>query len=560
MLLGTLHQLSVAHGETVILDRLSADIPEGACIAIVGANGAGKTTLLSLLAGEMLPTSGSVGWSGKAPSITYFKQEQEDEGTPDWERAEMHVYRKKWKVPERARYLSASGGERMKIRLAAAFAEASQLVLLDEPTNHLDSASVEELIRIINEGKRTYMIVSHDRYFIDRTADVVFEIEHGKLTVYTGNYSDYRDKKASNREIQQKHYEQQQRKIAQVEEQIEELGNWSAKAHAESTKKGGGVMGGKEYFRMKAKKRDVQIRSKQKRLEGELEKNRIDKPEDEIGVSFDVKGRKKKGKRVLELKGVRKVFGGQELFADVSFTVQAGERIGLLGANGAGKSTLFRMIRGEETYDGDLWTTAGMTMGYLSQTVLDLPEGLTIAEYFYVDTFRERGLIRTNLMNLGFTKEHWHLPLSTLSMGERVKVKLMQFILEGVDVLVLDEPTNHLDLPSREELEKTLESFPGTLLFASHDRYFTERMADGLLVFDERKIRKVSMTLAEWQEGGRGAVVKPEEATQERLRLETELQAVLGELSLLKSGNKKYAELDRAFNELSRRLRELPGK
>lgn len=558
MLLGTLNQLSITHGETVILDRVSADIPEGACIAIVGANGAGKTTLLSLLAGEMLPTSGSIGWHGKAPSVTYFRQEQEDEGAADWERAETHLYRKKWNVPDQVQYLSASGGERMKMRLAGALADDSQLVLLDEPTNHLDSDSVEELIRIINEGKRTYMIVSHDRHFIDRTADVVFEIEHGKLTAYAGNYSDYRDKKAVDREIQQKHYEQQQRKIAQVEEQIEELGNWSAKAHAESTKKGAGVMGGKEYFRMKAKKRDVQIRSKQKRLEGELEKNRIDKPEDEIGVSFDVKGRKKKGKRVLELKGVRKVFGGQQLFADVSFTVQAGERIALIGANGAGKSTLFRMILGEETHEGDLWTTAGMTIGYLSQSVLDLPEDLTMAEYFYVDTFQERGIIRTNLMNLGFTKEHWDLPLSALSMGERVKVKLMRFILEGVDVLVLDEPTNHLDLPSREELEKTLESFPGSLLFASHDRYFTERMANGLLVFEKGTIRKVPMTLVEWQ--ARGAMVQPEETAQERLRLETELQAVLGELSLMKPADKKYAELDRAFYELSKQLRELPGK
>lgn len=558
MLIGTLNQVFFTHGGKVILDKLSADIPEGACIAIVGANGAGKTTLLSLLAGEILPTSGSIGWHGKALSVTYFRQEQEDEGTPDWERAEAHLYRKKWKVPERAQYVSASGGERMKMRLAAVLANNSQLILLDEPTNHLDSDSVEELIRLIRQGKGTYMIVSHDRHFIDQTADVVFEIEHGKLTVYTGNYSDYRDKKAADREIQQKHYEQQQRKIAHVEEQIEELGNWSAKAHAESAKKGGRTIGAKEYFRMKAKKRDVQIRSKQKRLEGELEKNRIDKPEDEIGVSFDVKGRKKKGKRVLELKRVRKAFGGQELFSDVSFTVQAGERMGLIGANGAGKSTLFRMILGEEAYEEDLWATAGMTMGYLSQTVLDLPEEMTMAAYFYVDSFRERGLIRTNLMNLGFAKEHWDLPLSALSMGERVKVKLMQFILEGVDVLVLDEPTNHLDLPSREALEKTLESFPGTLLFASHDRYFTERMADGLLVFDKGTIRKVPMTLAEWL--GRGAMVRPEEAAQERMRLETELQAVLGQLSLMKPGDKKYAELDKVFHELSRRLRELPGK
>lgn len=555
MFIGTLNQLTLAYGETVILNQLSANIPEGACIAVVGANGAGKTTLLSMLVGETVPTAGSIDWHGKAPTITYFRQEQREEGAANWEQAEAHIYRKKWKVPERVEYVSASGGERMKMRLSAALAEKNRLVLLDEPTNHLDSASLEELIRLIMDRTRTYVIVSHDRHFIDRTADVIFEIEHGKLTVYTGNYSDYRQKKEAERDSQQKHYEQQQRKIAKVEEQITELGNWSAKAHAESMKKGGRMIGGKEYFRMKAKKRDVQIRSKRKRLEGELEKERIDKPKDEISVSFDVKGRKKKGKRVLELKEVRKVFEGHELFANVSFTVQVGERIGLVGVNGAGKSTLFRMILGEEVCDGELWKTTGMTIGYLSQTVLDLPGNLTMAEYFYAGTFQQQGIIRTNLMNLGFTKEQWNLPLSALSMGERVKVKLMRFILERVDVLLLDEPTNHLDLPSREELEKTLESFPGTLLFASHDSYFTERMADVLLVFDEGTIRKIPMTLDEWQ--ARETVVQPEQTEEKRLRLETELQAVLGKLSLLKVGDKAYAELDTAFRELSQQLREL---
>ena len=551
MLIGTLNELSVVYGETVILDRLSADIPEGACIAVVGANGAGKSTLLSLLAGEVLPTSGSIGWNGKAPSVTYFRQEQEDEGEVDWERAETHIYRRKWRLPDRVDYHSASGGERMKMRLSAALAEKSRLVLLDEPTNHLDSDSLEQLIQLLKQGASTFMIASHDRHFIDRTADFVFEIEYGKLTVYKGNYTDYRQKKELDRDVQQKQYEQQRRKIAHVENQLDVMGDWSAKAHADSTKKDGT----KEYFRMKAKKRDVQIRSKRKRLEGELEKERIDKPEDEFDVSFDMKGRKKKGNRVLELKDVRKTVGGDELFADVSFTVQAGERLGLVGSNGSGKSTLFRMVLGEETWDGELWKTAGMTIGHLSQSVLDLPEDMTMAAYFHADTFQEQGVVRTNLMNLGFSNAHWELPLSALSMGERVKVKLMQFILEGTDVLLLDEPTNHLDLPSREELEKTLESFPGTLLFASHDRYFTERMADGLLLFENGTIRKAPLTYAEWKE--RGETVQLEKVAEERLLLETELQAVLGKLSLMKSGDKKYAELDRDFQMLSRRLREL---
>lgn len=555
MLIGTLNQLTLTQGEKKILDGVSADIPEGACIVVVGANGAGKTTLLSILSGEIQPTSGAINWRGKTPSITYFRQEQETEDERNLEEAEAQIYRSKWKIPKQTDYQFASGGERMKMRLSTALAENRQLVLLDEPTNHLDSDSLTELIRQLHKEEGTYIIVSHDRYFIDQIADYVFEIEYGKLTVYKGNYTAYQEKKAANREIQQKQYEQQQRKIARVEEQIDELENWSDKAHTESRKKGGGLMGGKEYFRVKAKKKDIQVRSKRKRLEGELEKEHINKPKAELDVSFDLQGRKKKGKRVLELKNVEKMFDQRELFSKVSFTVQAGERIALVGLNGAGKSTLFRMILGEERYKGDLWKTEGMTLGYLSQTVLDLPDDMKMVDYFHAETFREQGIIRTNLMNLGFSEEHWELPLSALSMGERVKVKLMQFILEGTDVLILDEPTNHLDLPSREELEKTLATFQGTLLFASHDRYFTERMANGLLVFEDKTIRKIPMTYAEWQE--REDVLQPDKKEEERLRLETELQAVLGKLSMMKVDDKKYLALDQEFYTLTQKLRAL---
>src|SRR5690606_28109127 len=201
----------------------------------------------------------------------------------------------------------------------------------------------------------------------------------------------------------------------------------------------------------------------------------------------------------------------------------AGERIALVGANGSGKSTLFRMMLGQEGFEGDLWLTKGMSIGYMSQAVLDLPEDVTLAEYFHADTFQEQGMIRTQLTNLGFSEKHWQLPLGQLSQGEKVKVKLMQFIQEGTDVLLLDEPTNHLDLPSREQLEKTLATFPGTLLFASHDRYFVERMAEGLLVFENGGIRKLPMTLREWEEQRTAPPRKP--SIEERLRVETELQA-----------------------------------
>ncbi|HEX5563422.1 MAG TPA: ATP-binding cassette domain-containing protein, partial [Sporosarcina sp.] len=234
---------------------------------------------------------------------------------------------------------------------------------------------------------------------------------------------------------------------------------------------------------------------------------------------------------------------------------QAGERIALVGANGSGKSTLFRMMLGQEEFDGDIWLTKGMSIGYMSQAVLDLPEDVTLAEYFHADTFQEQGLIRTQLTNLGFGEKHWRLPLGQLSQGEKVKVKLMQFIQEGTDVLLLDEPTNHLDLPSREQLEKALATFPGTLLFASHDRYFVERMADSLLVFENGGIGKLPMTLLEWEEQRNAPPKQP--SVEERLRVETELQAVLGKLSMLKAGDGEYSKLDREFQELSRKLREL---
>ncbi|MGM9921633.1 MAG: ATP-binding cassette domain-containing protein, partial [Bhargavaea sp.] len=399
---------------------------------------------------------------------------------------------------------------------------------------------------------------SHDRHFIDQVADRVWEMDHRTLTEYEGNYTDYRNKKEAARAAQQKHYEHQQKKITRVHEQIAQLSDWSDKAHRESTKKGGM----KEYYRMKAKKKDIQVRSKRKRLEAELEKDGVDKPEEDVSVAFDVKGGRRKGMRVFELKDVSKTYGKRELFNNARFTVLSGERLALLGSNGSGKTTLFRMLLGEEPYEGEIWRTEGMTIGVLSQSVLDLPLEKTMEAYFSAATFEQQGKLRTDLANLGFTAGHWTLPLSDLSMGERLKVKLMRFILEGTDVLLLDEPTNHLDLPSREELERTLGTFQGTLLFASHDRYFAEKLAEGILVFGGGTVRKLLMTPAEWEEkqggteGGREGKAREEE----RLRLETERQAVLGKLSFLVPGDPEYVVLDRRFLELTREIRQLEGR
>ncbi|SIT87399.1 ribosomal protection-like ABC-F family protein [Edaphobacillus lindanitolerans] len=555
MLLAELNNLKASYGETVIFDGVSADLPAGAVVALVGPNGAGKSTMMDMIAGVRAPDEGRVRWIGRRPPLTYFRQEQESGPATEEDDGQVLEELSRWGVQDGIAYNTASGGERMKLRLAAALAENSRLFLLDEPTNHLDRGSLARLVSRIRKSDATYLIVSHDRHFIDRVADRVWELDHGRLTVYEGNYTDYREKKEAARAARQKHWEQQQRKIAVVEEQIDQLSRWSDKAHRESTKKDGT----KEYFRMKAKKKDIQIRSKRRRLEAELEKERIEKPEEERAVEFDMHGNRKKGRRVFELNDVSKSFNGRTLFDGVRFTVLAGERLGLVGPNGSGKSTLFRMLLGEDPHGGDIWRTKGMTVGWLSQSVLDLPLDHTMEEYFRKDTFSEQGKLRTDLANLGFTAEQWKLPLSSLSMGERLKVKLMRFIQDSTDVLLLDEPTNHLDLPSREELERTLESFPGTLLFASHDRYFMDRLADGLLVFEEEKVRKVPMGLEQWERRNEKKDGRASEKDRklERLRLETEIQAVLGKLTMSQPGSRDYAELDRRFTELTAQLRKL---
>ncbi|WP_144510736.1 ribosomal protection-like ABC-F family protein [Bacillus sp. FJAT-22090] len=547
---GKLINISITFGDKIILEQANADIPMGSVIGIVGGNGEGKSSLLSIVANETYPSSGHVEWFGKPPFVSYFKQEDEQFKKRDFADDEW-TYFSKWSVPQDRKYEYLSGGEKMKRRLSSVFTEKSQLLLLDEPTNHLDQESLSFLKQQIRTYPGTIILVSHDRYFLDEVASWIWEVENKKLTVYAGNYTAYRQKKEESRLTQQRLYDAQQSKIQQVEKQISELRNWSSKAHADSTKH----EFNKEYYRVKAKKMDVQIRSKKKRLELELSKNSIEKPGDEKEIAFSIEGSKKKGKRVIEAKKVSKSFDDQPLFQNASFTIQSQERIGILGSNGSGKSTFFRMLLGEESTQGELWKSEAMNIGYLRQTVFDLPEEKTPYEFFGPTDYETRGLIQTLMINLGFSKEHWSRPICTMSMGERVKLKLMEFMLEQKDVLLLDEPTNHLDLPSREQLEKTLSTFPGTILLVTHDRYFLEKLTNKLLIFENKTIRKVEMGYNEWMHKDDESIIE-----KELLSLETERQAVLGKLSYLQKNHPNYSDLDQQFLSLTKQINELKKK
>ncbi|MFB1098754.1 ribosomal protection-like ABC-F family protein [Terribacillus sp. JSM ZJ617] len=534
-------QMTYKYGERLIVQQANATVHQGDVIGITGRNGAGKSTLLQLMAGSKPVTEGSI-WKADSLGIELVEQEREIYSSESVQ-SEAAVLLGKWRVPSTS-YHNMSGGEKLKARLANGLSSRADVLLLDEPTNHLDEDSVNLLVEEIKKTNKTILIVSHDRYLLDQVATKIWSIEGQRLHTFAGNYTAYTDHRKKEKAAQQHAYEKQQKRIQQVESQIASLQNWSTKAHAQSTKQ----EGAKEYYRKKAKRMDKAVKSKQKRLEKELEKEKIEAAVPDHGVSFELSTARKRGKRFLECINVTKQYDDKILFQDANFTIKHGEKIGLQGPNGCGKSTFFRMITENEPYAGEIWISPTAKIGYLSQDVYDLPLNKSPGEIFHKETFDERGKVQTLLLNLGFDKESWTLPIEGMSMGERVKLKLMQHILADKDVLLLDEPTNHMDLPSREQLEQTLTAYSGTLLVISHDRYFREKVTDTQLIIQGGKISKNLGTTAAKSETEDDILL---------MQLENEQQEVLGKLSLLAPGDTAYKDLDERFNQLIKRIRQL---
>ena len=536
-----LHNIRYEVGDQLLFEKVNASVQQEDVIGIIGNNGTGKSTLLHLLKEDIKPADGQIQWLTRDLDVVFVVQEAKTHFSANKSVEETRLL-EKWSVPVLP-YEHLSGGEKLKVRLAQGFAREADLLLLDEPTNHLDSQSLDLLQKHIKEYKGTIILVSHDRYFLDAVATKIWAIEDKKLIEHKGNYSDYMKARTEKRLVQQREYEKQQKMTEQIQGQIKELNTWSQKAHAQSTKK----EGVKEYYRVKAKRMDAQVKSKQKRLEKELAKRNVEAVTEEHSVQFSITANNKVGKRFLEVKGLSKSFGERTLFQDVHFTIKHGERIALTGANGSGKSTLLKMIVGSVIGKGDIWVSPAANIGYLSQEVFDLPLDSTPEQLFYKETFEERGRVQTLMKHLGFTAAQWREPIELMSMGERVKCKLMAYILEDKDILLLDEPTNHLDLASREQLEETLAQYKGTLLIVSHDRYFLEKTTTSQLVITDTGIRK------QWQSHAPARDDKKEL----RLKLETERQEILGKLSFMLPQDKEYPELDAKFNELTKKLKEL---
>lgn len=550
-------------GDKLILKGIDLDICRGDRIGLVGRNGAGKSTLADILTGNSTADAGTIISSRQRIKVGYLRQ-TEDAGafrdimvnevdlSGELQRLTSHLGVSTLSNLQGEKMAQLSGGEKTKLALAAVWTAQPDLAVLDEPTNHMDYQGVEYLIQELQRFPGAVIIISHDRFFLDKTVSQIAEIENGTITIYPGNYSDFRAAKQQLRESQWHLYQSQQKEQRRIDTAIEQLKNWSDKAHRESRRKGGGIKGGKEYFRKKAKKRDQAVKSQIKRLE-KMRQEQVERPAADPRVKFQVNFNSKGNRRVLEADSISKAYGDKTLFTGSSFYINRGEKAGIFGPNGCGKTTLVRIILGQEGLDeGQLFVSSSAKIAYVSQ---ELPQGETES---LQDIIREWPVERQKqimqlLISLGLSYDRFRVALGRLSRGERMKIAMGLEIWGENDLLILDEPTNHLDVYSREALEESLIQYPGTILLISHDRYLLDRVCDHMLVFEQQQIKRAEGQLTDYLSRKReDKKADPAASAEEKLILETRISRVLSELSLLKPDSPEYAVLDQEYRELLR--------
>ena len=515
MIILSANNLSKIYGTDVIIDKASFHVNAGDKVGIVGRNGAGKTTLLNMLTGELGIDEGEF-FVSQNTRIGYLKQrdnflkehtvrEAMDHIFDHLHRLEEEIHRAAdavaanpddVKLQEKLDSLqreydlkggytykseitgilssmafgpefydktisSLSGGERTRLALAALLLEKPDLLLLDEPTNHLDIGTLKWLEQYLSSYKGTIMIVSHDRYFLDRTVNRIFEVENHKVYCYEGNYTAFAAKKSQQRETELRAYNNQQREIARQEEMIRRM---------------------KQHNTEKLVKR---AQSREKRLE---HVERLTRPEGEMGrMKIHFKQNFQSGNDVIMAEGLAKEFGRgadrKRLFENAALDIKRGERICIVGPNGVGKTTLLRMILGElAPTEGRLKVGHNVAFGYYDQGQLLLNENNTVLEELkesyrlYTDTE-----MRSILGRFLFRGDDVFLTVGSLSGGEKARLSLLKMMLSGANTLILDEPTNHLDIDSKEVFEEALLEFPGTAIVVSHDRYFLQRIPTRIL-------------------------------------------------------------------------------
>ncbi|ASS75898.1 ABC transporter ATP-binding protein [Tumebacillus algifaecis] len=431
-------------------------------------------------------------------------------------------------------FASLSGGEKTKIGLAALLLEQPDLLLLDEPTNHLDMKAIEWLEGYLSEYDGTVVIISHDRYFLDKVVTKVVEIEDGEAFTYHTDYSGYQKEKEERLLLEFAHFQEQQKQIKKMQETIKRLYDW-ARRNPQNPK----------FHRQAA--------SIQKALD-RMEKLKRPKLEQEA-MDLHWKLKDRSGERVVVIEEAAKSYGPRLLFQGVSDVLTYGERVFLIGDNGAGKSTLFKMILGRETADaGSVRLGARVEVGYLAQEEAPQDEEKTVLQYFKDEVRMEEGQARGQLARFQFFGPDVFRLVKNLSGGEWSRLRLALLMFQKPNLLLLDEPTNHLDIVSREALEEALDEFPGTILVISHDRYFINRLADKIWALEGGGLTRYLGDFDEYKEQQRD--VQPHERVHTPVEIQQPTRSEVSEATKKVNPYQK-AKLEAMIAELEEKLKYL---
>ena len=501
--------IKLSFGVEEILCGVSFALNDGERLGIVGVNGAGKSSLLKIITGQYEASSGDV-YISKDKTVGMLSQNAVLESSLTVYEEMLTAYKDIIKTEEeianlqlridngdesvisaftqlnekfakdggfeyKSRAMSflsklgfsesdinkpvnvLSGGQKTRLALGKLILNPPDILLLDEPTNHLDTQTLFWLEDILSQMSQTVITVSHDRYFLDKICTKILDIEYGKGKIYGGNYSAFVTTKEKDREIQKRHYDNQQRKIAHMEAFIEQQKRWNRE------------------------KNIIAAESRQKAIDRMVKLEAPDKLPDHVRMRFD--SGSESGQDVLKLDKLSKSFGEKKLFNDLSFLIKKGDFAFITGKNGSGKSTLLKILNGRMYPDSGTYEFGyNIRIGYYDQENQQLSDSKTVLEELW-DEFPNatQTEIRSALALFLFKGDDIKKVVGNLSGGEKARLTLSKLIMRKNNVLLLDEPTNHLDIPTREALENALVDFEGTVISVSHDRYFIKKLASRVI-------------------------------------------------------------------------------
>ncbi|NLK28040.1 MAG: ABC-F family ATP-binding cassette domain-containing protein [Clostridiales bacterium] len=487
----TIENMSKSYTERMLFDQVSFGINEGDKVGVIGINGTGKSTLLKIIAGLEEPDMGTV-TKGKKVRIGYLAQtpifdnnlsilenvvlnQKAEEEYRNLEGEAKAMLTKLGILDTDASPMILSGGQKKRVALVRTLLTPAEILVLDEPTNHLDNEMAEWLEDYLNKYRGAFIMVTHDRYFLDKVTNKIIEIDKGKIYSYIANYSKFVELKAQREEMIQAS-ERKAKSLYRIELE------WMMRgARARSTKQ-------KAHIKRFEELRD----RKQVEEDGKVEINALSS---------------RLGKKTIEVNGIGKSFGDRKLIEDFSYIFLAGDRIGIIGPNGCGKSTLLNIITGKLQPDyGAIEVGTTIKLGYFSQENEYMDESLRVIDYIrdtaeYIQT--SEGTVTASQMceQFLFTGSMQYSQIAKLSGGEKRRLYLLKVLMEAPNVLVLDEPTNDLDIQTLTILEDYLETFQGIVIAVSHDRYFLDKMASRIFAFEgEGYIRQYEGNFSDYKE------------------------------------------------------------